>query len=51
MNLHGDNDKDPMGKLLFCIIIILLAALVAVQVGIAKGRQMERDRINSEKAK
>lgn len=43
MSRHDDDKSDPVGTALFTAIIVLLAIIVLVQIGIAKGRQMERD--------
>jgi hypothetical protein len=40
-------EKDPYGKAVFFIICVMLLTIMALQFGIAKGRQMERDSIIS----
>lgn len=48
--MNPNEQKDPFGKFLFLTIILLVVAMVSLQVGIAKGRQMERDRAFAEAA-
>lgn len=44
LNRHNDpdEDKDIFAKVILCIIGLMFLALICVQYGIAKGRQMER---------
>jgi hypothetical protein len=41
-------NNNIMGWIILCVVGVMFLALVCVQVGIAKGRQMERDQITEE---
>lgn len=46
MNGYYDGkNPDPLGKFTFIAIMFLLIMMIVLQVGIAKGRQMEKDSV------